>query len=127
MERSKALQILHDHFQDKPELHALNGIAGYEELTDGALVTTQNGTTHCGHILVGADGIRTRVRQLMAEGINKRDPGLATGFIQGEAECQLGFSQYNCNLGVLEPEDALASQRVVRHVYYHDYSTVAAA
>jgi 2-polyprenyl-6-methoxyphenol hydroxylase-like FAD-dependent oxidoreductase len=37
-------------------------IVRYEEATNGVLVTTQDGTTHHGHILVGADGIHSRLR-----------------------------------------------------------------
>lgn len=67
MERSKALEILHSHIPDKSKLHAFNGVVGYEETDDGVTITTQNGETYHGDILVGADGIHSTVRQLMAE------------------------------------------------------------
>ncbi|KAL4772853.1 hypothetical protein BDW60DRAFT_216088 [Aspergillus nidulans var. acristatus] len=43
-------------------------IVRYEEATNGVLVTTQDGTTHHGHILVGADGIHSRLRRLVSAG-----------------------------------------------------------
>ncbi|KAL4758219.1 FAD-dependent oxidoreductase [Aspergillus foveolatus] len=122
MERSEALKILHDHIQDKLRLHASNGIVGYEETTDGVLVTTQDSTTHHGHILVGADGIHSRMRQLMAERIGKEDPRLAIELVQGFT------SEYNCIFGVSNNQKSpFLANGTVHNVYYNQFSAVAAA
>ncbi|KAL4812982.1 hypothetical protein BDW67DRAFT_188103 [Aspergillus spinulosporus] len=122
MERSEALKILHDHIQDKSRLHASNGVVGYKETTDGVLVATQDGTTHHGHILVGADGIHSRVRQLMAERIGKEDPELAMELIQGFT------SEYNCIFGASNNrKSSFLPNGVVHNVYYYQFSAVAAA
>lgn len=67
MERCKALEILHRHVRDKSKLHAHTAVVSYEETADGVIVTTGDGKTHHGHILVGADGVHSRVKEQMAE------------------------------------------------------------
>lgn len=84
MERCRALEILHSHIRDKSKLHAFNGVVDYAETKDGVTVTTQDGQTHHGHILVGADGIHSRVRQLMAERIRDTDPESSTHLVEGK-------------------------------------------
>lgn len=90
MERCRALEILHSHVRDKSRLHAVNGVVAYEETDDGVTVTTQDGKTHRGHILVGADGIHSRVRQLMAERMASTDPESSSHLIEGET----GMTEY---------------------------------
>lgn len=85
MERCRALDILHSHIHDKSKLHAFNGVVDYAETKDGVTVTTQDGQTHHGHILVGADGIHSRVRQLMAEKIRESDPESSIHLVEGKA------------------------------------------
>lgn len=77
MERCKALEVLHSHVQDRSKLHARTAVVGYEETPQGVIVTTEDGEQHHGHILVGADGIHSNVRKLMADKISVTDQSLA--------------------------------------------------
>ena len=51
MERCKALETLHDHVKDKSKLHAQAAVIGYEENSEGVVVTTEDGKQHHGHML----------------------------------------------------------------------------
>jgi 2-polyprenyl-6-methoxyphenol hydroxylase-like FAD-dependent oxidoreductase len=63
--------------KNKSKLHARTAVVGYEETSDGIIVMTQNGEQHYGDILIGADGVHSNVRQLMAEKISMVDENLA--------------------------------------------------
>ncbi|KAL4742467.1 hypothetical protein BDV11DRAFT_211152 [Aspergillus similis] len=123
MERRRALEILHDHVRDKSKLHAFNGVVAYEETDDGVIVTTQDGKTHRGHILVGADGIHSHVRGQMAQRISKTDPALGKELLEGFT------SEYNCVFAVSrnEPTRPFLPDGMVHNVYYTNYSAVSAA
>ncbi|KAJ5934271.1 hypothetical protein N7466_003818 [Penicillium verhagenii] len=123
MERCKALEILHSHVKDKSKLHAQTAVIGYEETADGVIVTTEDGEQHSGHILIGADGIHSKVRKLMAEKISVKDQSLAR-------EINEAFtSEYNCIFAVSrnDPENQFLPDGMVHNVYYKEYSAIAAA
>ncbi|KAJ5511075.1 Monooxygenase FAD-binding [Penicillium expansum] len=123
MERCKALEALHSHVQDKSKLHARTAVVGYEETAQGVIVTTEDGEQYHGHILIGADGIHSKVRKLMAEKISVVDQSLAM-------EINEAFtSEYNCIFGVSrnDPENQFLPDAMVHNVYYDNYSAVAAA
>ncbi|KKK11808.1 hypothetical protein ARAM_002655 [Aspergillus rambellii] len=122
MERSKALEILHSHIKDKSKLHARTAIVEYEDIPNGVLITTQDGKKHQGHMLIGADGIHSKVRKLMADKISVTDPSLSR-------EINEAFtSEYNCIFAISEnnPSNQFLPDAMVHNVYYDDYSAVAA-
>ncbi|KAL4746956.1 hypothetical protein BDW72DRAFT_206909 [Aspergillus terricola var. indicus] len=124
MERSKALEVLHSHIQNKPKLHARNAVVEYEELPDGVLVTTELGATIRGDILVGGDGIHSGVRRLMAAKIRSTSPDLADRLVNGP-----GFtSEYNCIFGISrnDPLNPFLPDATVHNVYYKNYPAVSA-
>jgi 2-polyprenyl-6-methoxyphenol hydroxylase and related FAD-dependent oxidoreductases len=47
------------------------------------IVTTEDGIQHHGHILIGADGIHSRVRKLMADKNSVTNPSLAKDINEG--------------------------------------------
>ncbi|KAJ5359754.1 uncharacterized protein N7496_012167 [Penicillium cataractarum] len=120
MERSKALEVLYSHVRDKSKLHARTSVANYDETAEGVIVTTEDGTKHHGHILIGADGIHSKVRGLMAEKISVTDQSLA------KAINEAFTSEYNCIFAVSRNEGFLPDG-MVHNVYYDDYSAIAAA
>lgn len=83
MERCKALETLHNHVNDKSKLHPRTAVVSYEETAEGVIVSTDDGVQHHGHILIGADGIHSKVRYLMAEKINKTNQSLAKEITEG--------------------------------------------
>ncbi|KAJ5728386.1 hypothetical protein N7493_004716 [Penicillium malachiteum] len=124
VERCKALEVLHNHVKDKSKIHAQTAVVGYEETADCVTITTENGEQHQGSILIGADGIHSKVRKLMADKISVTDQALAK-------EINEAFiSEYNCIFAVsrngTEGQQFLPDA-MVHNVYYDGYSVIAAA
>ncbi|KAJ5118781.1 hypothetical protein N7526_010418 [Penicillium atrosanguineum] len=120
MERCKALEVLHSHVKEKSKLHPQTAVVEYEETAEGIILTTENGARHHGHILIGADGIHSKVRQLMADNIGVTNPNLARKINEAFT------SEYNCIFAVSQNEKFLPDG-MVHNVYYNDYSAIAAA
>ncbi|KAI2709294.1 hypothetical protein CBS147332_6353 [Penicillium roqueforti] len=123
MERCKALEVLYNHVQDKSKLHARTAVVGYEETPQAVIVTTEDGTQHHGHILIGADGIHSKVRKLMADKISVTDQALAN-------EINEAFtSEYDCIFAVSRNDAGkqFLPDAMVHNVYYDNYSAIAAA
>lgn len=83
MERCKALEVLHSHVKNKTKLHAETVAVGYEETAEGVILTTEDGEQHRGDILIGADGIHSEIRKLMAQKIGVVDQILAKEINEG--------------------------------------------
>ncbi|KAL3478169.1 hypothetical protein BJX99DRAFT_245688 [Aspergillus californicus] len=123
IERSKALKMLHAQVKDKSKLHDRNAIVGYEDIENGVVVTTADGQTHHGHILVGADGVHSTVKTQMAEKISLENPTLGK-------ELHEGFtSEYNCIFGTSrnEPPNQLQPDSLVLTGCYDNYSVITAS
>ncbi|KGO78275.1 Monooxygenase, FAD-binding [Penicillium italicum] len=123
MERCKALEALYSHVKDKSKLHARTAVVEYEETAQGITVTTEDGEQHHGHILIGADGIHSKVRKLMADKISVTNQARAK-------EINEAFkSEYNCIFAVSrnDSENQFLPDAMVHNTYYDNYSTVAAA
>ncbi|OAX79561.1 hypothetical protein ACJ72_06119 [Emergomyces africanus] len=73
-ERQLALKIFHSHL-DKSKVLAGKAICDVELLHDGVSVTTTDGNVYSGDILVGCDGIHSKVRQEMVRLANELSPG----------------------------------------------------
>ncbi|KAJ5817131.1 hypothetical protein N7447_009364 [Penicillium robsamsonii] len=141
VERCKALEVLHNHVRDKSKLHARTAVVGYEETAQGVTVTAENGEQYHGHILIGADGIHSKVRKLMADKISVTDQSLAKEINEGlshlpaldrrrahliDTILSTAFtSEYNCIFAVSR-NDQFLPDSMVHNVYYDDYSSVAA-
>ncbi|GME30195.1 putative FAD binding domain protein [Neofusicoccum parvum] len=123
MERCEELRILYSHVKDKSKIHAHTAVESYDETDEGVTVTTSNGESFSGSILIGADGIHSRVRTLMADQISKTQPDLATELKEGFA------AEYKCIFAVSRngtPEAPLMPDGTVHNVYYDYYSAVSA-
>ncbi|KAJ5668175.1 uncharacterized protein N7477_006745 [Penicillium maclennaniae] len=120
LERCKALEVLHSHVKDKSKLHSQTAVAEYEETAEGIVLTTETGAQHHGHILIGADGIHSKVRKLMADKIGVTNQSLAQDINEAFT------SEYNC-IFAISPNKQYLPDGMVHNVYYNDYSAVAAA
>ncbi|KAJ5779108.1 hypothetical protein N7457_006828 [Penicillium paradoxum] len=145
VERCKALEALYNHVKDKSKLHEHTAVVGYEETAQDITVTTDDGKQHHGHILIGADGIHSRVRKLMADKISMTDQSLAKEINEGMYSpflmCLLKAcitnlfrwiaftSEYNCIFAVSQKSatNQFLPDAMVHNVYYYDYSAIAAA
>lgn len=74
MERSAYLRALYDNLGDKSKVKGHVGVVSFTEDEEGVTVSTSTGEVFRGSILVGADGIHSTVRRLMAEAVAKSDP-----------------------------------------------------
>ncbi|PYI08852.1 FAD/NAD(P)-binding domain-containing protein [Aspergillus sclerotiicarbonarius CBS 121057] len=123
LERCEALRVLHGHIANRAKLHEHNAVLTYEETADGGvMVTTVDGSTHQGDILIGADGVHSLVRQLMAEQISRRDP--ARG-----AEINHAFtSEYKCVFAVSrnDPNQPFLPDATIHSLYCDGHSAAVA-
>ncbi|RAH75689.1 FAD-dependent oxidoreductase [Aspergillus aculeatinus CBS 121060] len=122
MERSEMLRILHDHIADPRKLHSQSPVVAYEETPGGITVTTADGQKFQESILIGADGIHSRVRQLMAYKIRPTDVALAEGIEQSFA------SEYKCLFAVSrnDPAAPFLPDGIVHNAYHQNHSAITA-
>ncbi|KAL7908104.1 hypothetical protein GGI35DRAFT_469886 [Trichoderma velutinum] len=127
MERRFMLSCIYNQIADKSRIRAHTGVASFTETEDGVEVVTDKGETIKGDILLGADGIHSTIRNLMADKIASTDPAASK-------EMRSGFiSNYHCIFATSKnsKESAGGKQflpdRAVHNVYYPGFSGVVAA
>ncbi|OJJ99081.1 hypothetical protein ASPACDRAFT_60898 [Aspergillus aculeatus ATCC 16872] len=115
MERSEMLRILKSQIADPRKLHRQSPVVTYDETPEGITVTTADGQRFQGSILIGADGIHSRVRQLMADKIRPTDVALAEGIEQ------LPFA-----VSRNDPAAPFLPDGTVHNVYHQNHSAITA-
>ncbi|KAK1483389.1 hypothetical protein CTAM01_13466 [Colletotrichum tamarilloi] len=65
MERFELLNVLYEHLKDKSRIFVNQKVKRVESLKDSALVYTKDGSVFEGQMVVGADGVRSTIRQEM--------------------------------------------------------------
>ncbi|RAH87290.1 monooxygenase [Aspergillus japonicus CBS 114.51] len=110
VDRHHLLRTLHDHITDKSRLLPNKRITTVHHLPDGVEVTTADGSTYRGEILVGADGTHSTVRQAIVA----RATALGLGKEYSEEEqipstydCIFGLSPYHPGLAEAGEESTL--------------------
>ncbi|GAD92949.1 hypothetical protein PVAR5_1548 [Paecilomyces variotii No. 5] len=73
-DRRMLIQILHDAIRDKSKILTSQRVMNVHNDTSGVTVTTETGQSFVGDIVVGTDGIHSKVRQEMWEESRKTDP-----------------------------------------------------
>jgi 2-polyprenyl-6-methoxyphenol hydroxylase-like FAD-dependent oxidoreductase len=79
LDRQMVLQVLYDHLDDKSKVLTKKRFKKVDVKDGGVEVTTEDGFVCTGDILVGADGIHSRVRREMcriANGVSEE--GIST-------------------------------------------------
>lgn len=125
MERKFWLSCIHNQIQDKSRIRPRTGVASFIETDDGVEVTTEDGEVIKGDMIIGADGIHSSIRNLMATHISSTDAAAAQ-------ELREGFvSTYQCIFSVSKnfnsKGEPFLAEGSVDNVYYHGFSGVAAA
>lgn len=69
------LQILYDHIKDKSKVLIEKRVSKVNLLDDGVEVETQDGSLYKGDILVGADGVHSKVKSEMWRIADAIEPG----------------------------------------------------
>lgn len=125
MERKFWLSCIYNAIQDKSHIRANSGVVSFVESAEGVEVTTESGEIVKGDILIGADGVHSAIRGLLADKLDSTDADAA----QQMRECFVSTyhaifatsRNMNAKGGLFLPE------RMVHNVYYQGLSGVAAA
>lgn len=75
LDRRQLIQTLYDKLKDKSRVHKSSEISKIEMTDSSVFIKTKNGTTTRGSILVGADGVHSRVREEMWRIADIEKPG----------------------------------------------------
>ena len=127
MERKFWLSCIYNQIKDKSRIRPQTGVAAFQETEEGVEVTTENGEVIKGDLLLGADGIHSAMRRLMADRLASTDAAASE-------EMRSGFvSTYHCIFGTSRNTNPSAEGKLflpdgtVHNVYYQGFSGVAAA
>lgn len=125
MERKFWLSCIHNQIQDKSRIRANSGVASFVETAEGVEVTTESGEIIKGDILIGADGVRSPMRGLLADEIESTDAAAA----QKMRECYVStyHAIFATSRNVNAKGELFLPERMVHNVYYQGASGVAAA
>ncbi|KAJ5431308.1 Monooxygenase FAD-binding [Penicillium cf. griseofulvum] len=74
LDRRMLIEVLYEKIQDKSKVITSQRVQSIENGTSSATVTTTTGQTYIGNIVIGADGIHSKVRQEMWKAAEKVDP-----------------------------------------------------
>ncbi|KAJ4244000.1 hypothetical protein NW762_014613 [Fusarium torreyae] len=98
LDRQMVLQLLYDNIQDKSKVLTNKRVSRVEMTQDEVTVKTEDGSSHKGDILVGADGIHSTIRREMWRIANRESPGW---FPQDEHNSVP--VDYGCIFGISKP------------------------
>ncbi|KAL4875878.1 hypothetical protein BJY04DRAFT_232116 [Aspergillus karnatakaensis] len=95
IERQLFLDVLYDKFADKSRIHMNKKVVEIKHSRSDVSVTTADGSTYQGNLVVGADGVHSVVRSEMWRIGNSELPG----FVTDEEKSGLS-AEYGCVFGV---------------------------
>lgn len=96
-DRQQLLQILYDHIQYKDRVLLNKAVTGIDLVKGGVNVTTADGSTYSGSIVVGADGIHSKVRSIMRALGTRLQPGYFDPEEEDRVPCY-----YRCSFGIAQ-------------------------
>jgi 2-polyprenyl-6-methoxyphenol hydroxylase-like FAD-dependent oxidoreductase len=116
MQRQFWQKCIYNQIKEKTRVRANTGAASFTETEDGVEVTTESGEIVRGDLLLGADGIHSTVRKLLADKVE------STG-ASAEQQMREGFeSKYHCIFTTSKNASAKGEQflpdAIVHNVYY---------
>ncbi|KAL7266000.1 hypothetical protein RUND412_011469 [Rhizina undulata] len=100
LDRQALLQVLYNNIKDKSKVLAGHRVADIKHNEQGIEVTTKNGKTFKGDIVIGADGVHSTVRHLM----HQIGDDLQPGYIPEDDKTGM-FAEYCCIFGISKPLD----------------------
>ncbi|PYI12651.1 FAD/NAD(P)-binding domain-containing protein [Aspergillus sclerotiicarbonarius CBS 121057] len=98
LDRQQLLQILYEGYPHRERILLSEEVIAVESFTDKATVTTASGKVYTGHLVVGADGVHSRVRTEIWRAAESMSPGLITA--QEKASLT---AEYRCIFGMSSP------------------------
>ncbi|CAH0051421.1 unnamed protein product [Clonostachys solani] len=106
LDRQKILAGLYDKIKDKSKIILGKKLLTVEQVAAGIIATCEDGSSFNGDIIVGADGVRSKVRNEMWRYADEHDPGRFNNAeklsIKSEYKCLFGISK---GLKSLDPKD----------------------
>ncbi|KAJ6111908.1 hypothetical protein N7523_007969 [Penicillium sp. IBT 18751x] len=103
MDRQHMLRALYDNLQDKSKIHTSMEVLNIQELDNGVQVGMKDGCTIRGDILVGADGVHSRMRNEMWRLADMEEPDFGTARMKQSISCT-----YRCIFGIAKrPHETL--------------------
>ncbi|KAB2573273.1 FAD binding domain containing protein [Lasiodiplodia theobromae] len=105
IDRQMAIQVFYDHLQNKSKVLTDKRVASVKQLKDGIEVTTKDGSTYTGDILVGADGVHSTVRKEMWRLADELSPGYIPKSDQTDVTCD-----YTCMFGISHPVEGFEKE-----------------
>ncbi|KAF4339130.1 zeaxanthin epoxidase chloroplastic [Fusarium beomiforme] len=115
IDRQMLLQALYDKLASKDLVYTGQAVKSVLELEDGIQVTTDKGNVFKGDILVGADGIFSRVRSEMWRIANESSPQYFPTNEWSNVPCY-----YKCIFGISSPMEELT--KGCHYVWNNDFS-----
>ncbi|UKZ96224.1 uncharacterized protein TrAFT101_011024 [Trichoderma asperellum] len=125
VERRFMLSCIYNQIEDKSRLRTQTCVTSFTETEDGVEVTTDKGEIIKGDILLGADGIHSTIRELIAEKLSITNAAASK-------EMRTGFtSTYHCIFATSKNARVSNGQQFlpnggVHNVYYPGFSGVVA-
>ncbi|KAL3463733.1 hypothetical protein BJX64DRAFT_276360 [Aspergillus heterothallicus] len=118
VERQRLLESLYQHLLDKSKIHLNQAVVRIQQTKNGVSVSTQDGTAYKGSLVVGADGVHSRVRAEMWRLAEAQSPGSIT-----EREKKTLKAEYACVFGI---SSAITGLPVGEHanVYGDDHAVL---
>ncbi|KAI1083641.1 FAD/NAD(P)-binding domain-containing protein [Whalleya microplaca] len=96
-DRQLFLKVLYDQLKHKDRVRLRNRVDRIKQLEDGIQVTTKEGSSYLGDIVIGADGIHSSVRKEMRRIADSIDPNY---FNPSEEEKVPSY--YQCSFGIAQ-------------------------
>lgn len=125
MERKFWLSCIYNTIKDKSCIRPHSGVAWFVESAEGVEVTTESGETFKGDVLLGADGVHSHIRRLLADKIEGTDAAAA----QRMRECYVStyHAIFATSRNLNTKGELFLPERMVHNVYYPGFSGVSAA
>ncbi|GKT62530.1 FAD binding domain protein [Colletotrichum tofieldiae] len=109
MERYELLCVLHQHLKEKDRIFVNKKVKRVESLEESALVYTADGSVFEGQVVVGADGVRSTIRQEMWRNADDNgDSAAIPARDRGTIPCE-----HACIFGTAKPTPGVAAGEVV--------------
>lgn len=78
LDRQKMLEILYENYPDRRSIRLGEKVTKIESCGNSVIVRTSKGSAYRGHLIVGADGVHSKVRQEIWNTLERTSSGVAT-------------------------------------------------